>query len=81
MLTLAILKGKNEMDMVEWRYFLAGPQGEIEIKNNPTNWIPENQWSTVYREINGMSHLPAFEGFEDYFLKKSDLFKNIYDSP
>lgn len=36
MLTLAILKGKNEMDMSEWRYFLAGPQGEIETKNNPT---------------------------------------------
>lgn len=32
MLTLAILKGKDEMDMKEWRYFLAGPQGEVEIK-------------------------------------------------
>lgn len=27
-----------------------------------------------------MSHLPAFNGFEDFFLKKSDLFKPLYDS-
>jgi len=44
MLTVAILKGQNAIDMDEWRYFLTGPQGEIEIKPNPTNWISENSW-------------------------------------
>jgi hypothetical protein len=34
----------------------------------------------MYRQIYGMSQLPAFKGFEDYFVKKIDLFKRIYDS-
>lgn len=30
------------MDGEEWRYFLAGPSGEIHVPPNPTEWIAEN---------------------------------------
>jgi dynein heavy chain len=39
----------NEMDEVEWRYFLAGPSGEVNIPANPTTWISENSWPDIFR--------------------------------
>lgn len=36
MLTVKILEGKKKLNEVEWRYFLAGPSGEIKIPENPT---------------------------------------------
>lgn len=41
------------MNLEEWRFFLAGPSGEIEILPNPTQWIAENSWSDIYRNIYG----------------------------
>jgi len=49
MLTIKILQGKNQISASEWRYFLAGPSGDIKIKDNPTKWISENQWPDMYR--------------------------------
>lgn len=49
MLAVKILFGKKEMNETEFRYFLAGPTGDIKIKANPTNWISENGWNDVYR--------------------------------
>lgn len=80
MLTVAILKGENAMDLEEWRYFLTGPQGEIEIKQNPTNWISENAWPTMFRELYGMDHLENFKGIEKHFMENSHEFKDIFDS-
>lgn len=37
------------MDEVEWRYFLAGPSGEVHVPHNPTQWISENAWPDIYR--------------------------------
>ena len=53
MLTIAILKGSNGINIVEWRFYLAGAQGDIKIKDNPTNWIGENSWPAIYREVYG----------------------------
>lgn len=67
--------------MEEWRYFLTGPSGEIDIKPNPTNWISENAWPTMYRELYGMDHLEKFNGIEKHFMENSHEFKDIFDSP
>jgi dynein heavy chain len=36
LLTTKILFGNNEINMQEWRFFLAGPSGQIDEKPNPT---------------------------------------------
>jgi hypothetical protein len=27
--------------MEEWRFFLAGPSGQIDVKPNPTDWLDD----------------------------------------
>jgi len=48
-LTVKILFGYHEIDPEEWRYFLAGPAGEIEIVKNPTDWLGELEWAETYK--------------------------------
>ena len=80
-LTIKILFGYNEMNHDEWRYYLAGPSGEIEIANNPTDWLGELEWAEIYKQIYGMVKLPAFKGFDTYFLQNHKQFQKIFDSP
>jgi len=30
--------------MTEWRFFLAGASGQIDIKPNPTDWLDDLEW-------------------------------------
>jgi len=30
--------------MEEWRFFLAGPTGQIDPKPNPTDWLDDLDW-------------------------------------
>lgn len=46
---MKILFGNNEIDHEEWRYYLAGPAGEIEIVKNPTDWLGELEWAETYK--------------------------------
>jgi dynein heavy chain len=48
MLTVKILQGQNLLNNVEWRYLLAGPSGDIKIPPNPTTWIAENTWPSLW---------------------------------
>jgi dynein heavy chain, axonemal len=81
MLTTKILFGNKALREDEFRYFLAGPSGEIKVPTNPTTWINENAWPDVYKQIYGMSTtLSAYKGLDEYFMKKPDEFKNIFDS-
>jgi len=81
MLTTKILFGDHLMDPEEWRYFLAGPSGEIEIAKNPTDWLGELEWGEVYKQLYGMSHLSHFKGFDTFFIKNHREFQKIFDSP
>ena len=81
MLTTKILFGDKALREDEFRYFLAGPSGDIKVPTNPTTWINENAWPEVYKLIYGMSTtLQCFKGLDEYFMKKSDEFKGIFDS-
>ena len=59
---------------------LTGPQGTISIPPNPTTWLSDNTWKSIYEEVNGLEKLERFHGFERYFLTNVDLFRNIFDS-
>lgn len=63
-LTAKILFGSNALDPQEWRYFLAGPTGAIEIPKNPTDWLGDLEWAEAYKQLYGMSQLPALKGFD-----------------
>jgi hypothetical protein len=39
------LFGDNLIDPNEWRFFLAGPSGSIEIIPNPTDWLDDLEWA------------------------------------
>ena len=80
MLTVKILDGYNEIDPAEWRYFLAGPSGEIKIPPNPTDWLGELEWTETYKQLYGMNFLPSLKGIEQYFIKNPKEFQRIFDS-
>ncbi|CAD8156782.1 unnamed protein product [Paramecium pentaurelia] len=80
MLCIKILQGAQMMDDKQWRYLLAGPQGDIKIAQNPTAWISDNSWPDIYRQIKGVSTIDAFKGFDQFFMDNTDQFKGIWDS-
>jgi dynein heavy chain len=81
LLTVKILFGDGVMNEKEWRFFLAGPTGDIPIPSNPTTWINENVWPEVYRQIKAMSEtFSSFRGLDLDFLKRCDSYKPFYDS-
>jgi len=49
LLTVKILFGDNLIDPNEWRYYLAGPSGTIDIVPNPTDWLDDLSWAEVYK--------------------------------
>jgi dynein heavy chain len=81
LLTVKILFGDKKIDPTEWRYFLAGPSGEIDVVPNPTDWLDELEWIETYKQIYGMNELPAFKGIDEYFIEYHKRFRKIFDSP
>jgi dynein heavy chain len=80
MLCMKILFGENEIDIKEWRFFLAGPSGQIEPKQNPTDWLDDLEWSQVYEQLYTMDQFESFKGIESYFIEFHKKFKKIYDA-
>lgn len=81
MLTTKILFGDKKLNEHEFRFLLIGPTGEIKVPHNPTTWISETAWPDVYKQFEGMSTgLEHFKGIDEYFMKKPDEFKHIFDS-
>ena len=69
MLTMKIQFGSNQIDLQEWRYFLTGPSGDIDIVPNPTDWLDELEWAETYKQLYSMSKLNIFKGFDDFFIE------------
>lgn len=81
LLTTKILFGDNKIDMDEWRYFLAGPSGSIDVIPNPTDWLDDLEWTQVYKQLFIMSKIHAFSGIDTYFVEFNKKFKKIFDAP
>jgi len=80
LLTIKIMQGNNLVDPIEWRYFLAGPSGEIKIIDNPFKWVSNIEWPEKYRQLFSLDKLKIFEGFHDYFLTHGQEFEQIFSS-
>ncbi len=79
-LTAKILFGAKALDPAEWRYFLAGPSGKIDVVKNPTDWLGDLEWAEAYKQFHGMSQLPSLKGIEKAFVKLHKDFQKIFDS-
>jgi len=80
LLCMKILFGDNSVDIQEWRFFLAGASGQIDVKPNPTDWLEDIEWAQVYEQLYCMDQLEAFKGIEAYFIEFHKKFKKIYDA-
>ena len=54
LLCTKILFGDNKIDQAEWRFFLAGPSGDIEEMPNPTDWLDDLEWKQVHKQLHYM---------------------------
>jgi len=80
LLCTKILFGDDQMNMSEWRFFLAGPSGQIDIKPNPTDWLDDLEWQQLYEQLFCLEKLECFKGIEAYFIEFHKKFKKIYDA-
>lgn len=79
-LTAKILFGASALDPQEWRYFLAGPSGSIDVPKNPTDWLGDLEWAEAYKQLYGMSQLSALKGFDQAFIDNHKEFQKLFDS-
>ena len=71
----------NKIPETQWRYFLAGPSGDVEIPTNPTKWINKNEWPTFYRQLHYMdNNFEEMKGIEKDFMSNCAAFKPLNDS-
>jgi dynein heavy chain len=68
------------MDGDEWRFFLAGPTGQIDIPENPTDWLGDLEWGETYKQLFCMAKLPTLKGIETFFGENHLEFKKLFDS-
>ncbi|KXS11241.1 hypothetical protein M427DRAFT_505508 [Gonapodya prolifera JEL478] len=78
LLTIGLMKNKNEIDADEWSFLLTG--GLALSENGPPNpapkWLSDQAWSDVCK----LSEMPAFRNFRQDFENSILRWKDIYDS-
>lgn len=79
-LTAKILFGADALDPLEWRFFLAGPSGAIDIPKNPTTWLGDLEWAETYKQLYGMSKLKSMTGFDKSFIENQAEWQRLFDS-
>ncbi|KAI8819310.1 dynein heavy chain and region D6 of dynein motor-domain-containing protein [Fimicolochytrium jonesii] len=79
LLTVAILRGRGEVNGDEWRFLLTGGMGITGSKTPKpdTPWLGERSWNEICR----LSSLPPFQGFDVDFVSNIDEWKRLFDSP
>lgn len=68
------------MDGEEWRFFLAGATGQIEVVPNPTDWLGDLEWGETYKQLFCMERLPSLKGIAQSFIDNHTKFKVLFDS-
>jgi hypothetical protein len=81
LLTVNIKLGDGEINPVFWKFLLSGYGGELEVPENPSDFLEDKGWPTVYRNIYGMDKLgEPFEGICKHFLENIDEYREMYDT-
>ncbi|KAJ3181585.1 Dynein heavy chain 7, axonemal [Gaertneriomyces sp. JEL0708] len=77
LLTVAVLRGRGEVDNDEWRFLLTGGigLGTSKTANPDPSWISEKTWSEICR----LSTIGPFGGFDVNFVDHVNDWKHIFD--
>jgi dynein heavy chain len=75
LLCISILKGKNEVDLDEWRFLITGGVGvtKSKLENPDKTWISDKLWTDVEK----LSELPNFAQFSVQFQEYKEVWKSI----
>ena len=82
LLCTKILENDNALDMIEWRFLLAGATSmnkesvDWMAKPKDIRWVTEKMWS----EITELTRLAGFGGFSAAFVQHEPIFKQYFDS-
>uniref|UniRef100_A0A8C6Y2H7 Dynein heavy chain 3, axonemal n=1 Tax=Naja naja TaxID=35670 RepID=A0A8C6Y2H7_NAJNA len=77
LLSIGILKGKNEIDDKVWRFLLTGGVAlENPYPNPASEWLSDKAWAEIVRA----SGLENLTGLMDHFESHVQAWKAIYDS-
>ncbi|KAJ3286989.1 Dynein heavy chain 7, axonemal [Borealophlyctis nickersoniae] len=78
LLTIAILRARNEVDAEEWRFLITGGigVGSSATANPDPSWITEKAWGDVCR----LASLKGFKGFDAGFRQNVVEWKHLFDS-
>jgi len=75
-LTIKLLQGYDKVDLLEWRFLLAGPSSTDTVHPNPAHdWITEKMWI----EISKLAVLDGFKGLDDDFVANNAVFREWFD--
>ncbi|XP_049773091.1 dynein axonemal heavy chain 7 [Schistocerca cancellata] len=77
LLTVNLLRNKNELDNAEWMFFLTGGVGLDNPYPNPAKWLPQKSWDELCR----LNDLPNFKGIRVDFVDSIDKWKRVFDDP
>ena len=77
-LCVALLRSKEQMDELEYRFFLAGATSIVNKMPNPdTDWLTDASWQDIqFIDAN----LPAFHGFAQEFATNVKHYRDYFDS-
>ena len=76
LLTVRILQGDSKIDMVEWRFLVAGAATSKQVVNPDPSWVTDAVWSSLL----SLSDLESFAGFEQSFSENTASYRAIFDS-
>ncbi|RLN44872.1 hypothetical protein BBJ28_00009701 [Nothophytophthora sp. Chile5] len=77
LLTIKLLMGSRKIDLLEWRFLIAGSTASsVEAANPDTNWVEDRMW----REVCALSTLPAFTTLAASMGSHTPQWRKIFDS-
>ncbi|TPX60044.1 hypothetical protein PhCBS80983_g02063 [Powellomyces hirtus] len=79
LLTIAILRGRGEIDADEWRFLVTGGMGITGTKTAKpeASWIGERSWNEICR----LSSMPAFPNLDKDLAANIAEWKRLFDAP
>jgi dynein heavy chain len=76
-LCIALLRSRNQINELEYRFLLAGPTSTVKGNPNPApDWLTDQSWSDIQYIA---QHLPAFEGFDKEFAAEIPHYRGYFD--
>ncbi|KAF4320280.1 hypothetical protein JM18_005063 [Phytophthora kernoviae] len=77
LLTIKLLMGSRKIDMLEWRFLIAGSTASsVEAPNPDINWVEDRMW----REVCALTSLPAFATMATSMATNTPQWRKIFDS-